>query len=247
MSWIAVARALDGRATLLAPDIRGRGRSNALPPPYGIAGHVEDLLAVLDHSELERPVIAGHSLGAYITARLAAEHPERVGHAVLVDGGIEIPGSEGADPQQFADAFLGPALARLRMTFASNEEYRSWWRRHPAFTDEVADEDLRAYADYDLVGDRSCISQEAVRADAGELATMAEPAHRLTVPATLLVAERGLQDGPNVMQPLDRAQAWAAEAPNRRAALVPDTNHYTITLGAKGSAAVADEIASALD
>ncbi len=246
-SWIAVARALEGRATLLAPDIRGRGRSNELPPPYGIAWHVEDLLAVLKHFELQRPVIAGHSLGAFITARLAADHPDRLRHAVLVDGGIEIPGSEGADPQEFADAFLGPALARLRMTFATPEEYRSWWRAHPAFTSaDVADEDLKAYADFDLIGERSCISEEAVRADAGELVTMAEPAHHMTVPATLLVAPRGLQDGPQPMQPLARAQAWAAEAPERRrAVLVPDVNHYTITLGAKGAAAVAAEIAAA--
>lgn len=246
-SWLPVARSLEGRATLLTPDIRGRGRSNELPPPYGIACHVEDLLAVLDHFGLERPVIAGHSLGAYITARLAADHPERLAHAVLVDGGIEIPGSEGTDPQEFADAFLGPALARLQMTFASKDEYRSWWRAHPAFaSDQVADEDLHAYADYDLAGDRSCISHEAVRADAGELATMADPAHRMTVPATLLVAPRGLQDGPNMMQPLERAEAWAAEMPDRRrAVLVADVNHYTITLGARGAAAVAAEIAAA--
>jgi pimeloyl-ACP methyl ester carboxylesterase len=248
-SWVPVARSLKGRATLLTPDIRGRGRSNELPPPYGIASHVADLLAVLDYVGIERAVIAGHSLGAYITARLAADHPGRVAHAVLVDGGIEIPGSEGADPQEFANAFLGPALARLQMTFASRDEYRAWWRAHPALaTPEVADEDLDAYADYDLVGERSCISQEAVRADAGELATMADPAHRMTVPATLLVASRGLQDGPNVMQPIERAQEWAAEMPDRRRALlVPDVNHYTITLGAKGAAAVAAEIARITD
>ena len=35
-TWLAVGRALGGRATLIAPDLRGRGRSNTLPPPkYG--------------------------------------------------------------------------------------------------------------------------------------------------------------------------------------------------------------------
>ncbi len=36
------------------------------------------MLAVLDALALERAILVGHSLGAYIVARLAAEHPERV-------------------------------------------------------------------------------------------------------------------------------------------------------------------------
>ena len=34
---------------LLAPDLRGRGRSAKLPGPYGIAAHIDDLIKVLDH------------------------------------------------------------------------------------------------------------------------------------------------------------------------------------------------------
>jgi pimeloyl-ACP methyl ester carboxylesterase len=114
-AWLAVARALAGRASLLAVDLRGRGRSNALPGPYGLAAHVADLVAVLDAFGLERAVLAGHSLGAYVVARFAVEHAERAQAVVLVDGGLAIPGAEGVEPQQFADAFLGPALARLQM------------------------------------------------------------------------------------------------------------------------------------
>jgi len=36
-SWALVAAALDGAATLVAPDLRGRGRSNELPEPYTMA------------------------------------------------------------------------------------------------------------------------------------------------------------------------------------------------------------------
>ena len=35
-AWLAVARALKNRAALLAVDLRGRGASNNLPPPYGM-------------------------------------------------------------------------------------------------------------------------------------------------------------------------------------------------------------------
>jgi pimeloyl-ACP methyl ester carboxylesterase len=255
-SWSVVARALSGRASLLAPDLRGRGRSNGLPGPTGMAAHARDMLAVLDHFELERPVLVGHSLGAYILARLAVDHPERVAALVLVDGGLTVPVTEPVDPQKFVEEFLGPALARLRMTFASREDYRAWWRRHPAFTTgEVDDADLDAYADHDLIGSepelRSSVSQEAVRGDAADLLTMGEPAHRLAVPTTLMCAPRGLLGEESPVQPTDVVQAWAAEAPNQRRMLpVPGVNHYTITLGPAGAQAVAavvgDAVASAV-
>ena len=136
--------------------------------------HVNDLLSVLDSLGLERAMLAGHSLGAYIVAQLAVEHPERVGSLVLIDGGLPIPGSEGADPQQFAEAFLGPALARLQMRFPSRDAYVKWWEEHPAIAaGDIDAGDLRAYAEHDLTGEapefRSTVKEAAVRADAGEL------------------------------------------------------------------------------
>jgi pimeloyl-ACP methyl ester carboxylesterase len=253
-AWLAVARALDGRAALLAVDLRGRGASGTLPGPYGMAEHVADLLALLDDVGLDRAVLVGHSLGAYVIARLTVEHPDRVRALVLVDGGLEIPAARGVDPQAFADAFLGPALARLRMRFGSREEYRDWWRGHPALAGGLADGtiqdgDLIEYADHDLVGEppdlRSSVREDAVRADVAGLVDT-EFAHRLAVPATMLLAPRGLADDPNPMQPLVAAQAWADEDPSRRSvALVEGVNHYTITLGHVGAKAVADAISAA--
>lgn len=250
-SWIAVARELDGHATLVAVDLRGRGASGALPSPYGLDAHARDTLAVLDRLEVERAVLVGHSLGAYLVARVAAEHPERVRAAVLVDGGLRIPGTERVDPQAFLDAFLGPALARLRMRFSSQDEYRDWWRAHPALAgSDVDDDDLNAYADHDLVGAapelRSAVAEDAVRADAADLFAQGDDAARLTVPATLLVAPRGLQGEPRPMQPLPLAREWEAGAPGLRTAIqVPDVNHYTIVLGASGAREVAGVVSAA--
>lgn len=252
-TWLGVARALARYATIVAPDLRGRGASKELPGPYGIESHVADLLECLDQLAVEQPVVVvGHSLGAYITTRLAADHPERLRRAVLVDGGLSVPGSDGVDPQEFLDVFLGPALARLKMTFQSHEAYRDWWRAHPALDgSDVADGDLIAYADHDLIGTkphlRSSVAEQAVRADAADLLEMGSAAHQLTVPSTLLCAPRGLANEPNPMQPLPLVRAWAAEAPEQRLAIqVPDCNHYTIVLGQSGAAAVADAVRFAL-
>src|ERR1039458_7785256 len=251
-AWLAVARALGDQARLIAVDLRGRGASRTLPAPYGIAAHAADLLAVLDELELERTVVVGHSLGAYIAARLAVEHPERVRALVLVDGGLKIPGTEGVDPQQFLDAFLGPALARLKLSFATREAYHDWWRGHPALTaGDVAAGDLDAYADHDLVGSepqlRSGVAEAAVRADAADLFTTTEAAEQPTIPATLLCAPRGLVDDPNPMQPVELVAAWAAGAPRERGMVaVADVNHYTIAMGHRGAGAVAQAVLGAL-
>jgi pimeloyl-ACP methyl ester carboxylesterase len=239
--WLAVARALGERAALVAVDLRGRGKSHELPGLYGIDVHVADTLALLDHLGLERAALAGHSLGAYIVARFAAVHPQRVSGLVLVDGGLPIPGSENFD----LDAFLGPALARVKLRFPDRDAYRAWWRQHPALRGgDFTDADLDAYADHDLVGDRSSVVEAAVRADAVGLVETAATAHCLSLPMSLLCAPRGLLDDPNPMQPYDLARAWADADPKRRQALlVPDVNHYTLMFSARGAAVVAGAIA----
>jgi pimeloyl-ACP methyl ester carboxylesterase len=252
-SWRVLARALDGHARVLAPDLRGRGASNSLPGPCGMAAHAADLLTIIDALSLERAVLVGHSMGAYAVARLAADHPDRVHAAILVDGGLTVSGiPQDVDPQVFIEAFLGPALARLKMTFATREAYYDWWRAHPAFQrGDVEDADLVAYAERDLTGSepelRSAVSAPAVRDDAGELFTMGDPAHELAVPAVLLCAPRGLQDQPEPMQPVALVNAWVAEDPTRRQMLeVPGVNHYTITLGSAGAQTVAGAVRAAL-
>src|SRR5918999_2361383 len=90
-TWAPVARHLGDTVTLLAPDLRGRGQSAAVGGPFGMAAHVEDLVAVLDHAGCERAIVAGHSMGGYIVTRLAANASERMAGGVLVDGGLPLP------------------------------------------------------------------------------------------------------------------------------------------------------------
>lgn len=249
-TWLATARALGDRAALVAPDLRGRGRSGRLPAPFGIDAHVRDLLAVLDHWGLERPVLAGHSLGAYIAARLAVGHPDRVSRLVLVDGGLTIPESQGADPEKFLADFLGPSFTRLKLTFPDAGAYRAWWAKHPAFArGDIDPRDLDEYAHHDLAGEppnlRSSVNPQVVRDDGLELFEPHDAA-ALSLPAVLLCAPRGMVDDLNPMQPLHSAKRWAAGDPaNRRAVQVPGVNHFTIVLGRAGAQAVADEIARA--
>jgi pimeloyl-ACP methyl ester carboxylesterase len=65
-TWDAQARALRERARVVRFDLRGLGRSSAPPGPYLMETLAGDVAAVMDALEIERAVIAGHSLGGYV-------------------------------------------------------------------------------------------------------------------------------------------------------------------------------------
>lgn len=244
-----IARHLAARdITFLVPDLRGRGASAGLPGPYGLNTHVSDLVAVLDHWGARQAVLAGHSLGAYVAARAAAAHPQRCAGVVLVDGGLSPRISGDIDYDAVIDAVLGPALARLRMTFESHQDYRIFWRRHPAFAHRW-NADIDNFLDYDLVGPpgalHSRVVESAVRADGRDVLDGAAAWASLVAlpePVVLLRAPRGLLDDPNPLLPEDLVQQAKRAVPTMRDVLIADTNHYLIVLGAREAAAVGAEI-----
>ena len=77
------------RFRIVAPDLRGHGRSG-YEPPWTIATHVADVLETLDALELGTANWVGHSFGGRLILELAAAHPERVRRAVLLDPAIQI-------------------------------------------------------------------------------------------------------------------------------------------------------------
>jgi pimeloyl-ACP methyl ester carboxylesterase len=251
LSWAQVARALDGRATLAAPDLRGRAGSRDAPGPYGIARHADDLITVLDGLsrdglDADRAVLAGHSMGAFVAAVAAVRHPERVGGVVLVDGGLTFGIPAGTDLDAVLAAFLGPAVTRLDMTFPDREAYRQFWQSHPAFAGDWTPE-IEAYIQHDLIGPgpfrSSCIA-DAVRTDGGQVLVDAETLaaiHALPVPGVLLYAERGLLDEPQGLYDEQRLTGLAMPT-----VAVGDTNHYSILIADRGARVVADHILRAV-
>src|SRR6478672_1564888 len=71
-----------------------------------------DVVAVLRHfgGSRVRPVLAGHSMGAYVALLARDAHPELVRRLVLVDGGLPLPVPDGTDLDAVLDATLGPAI-----------------------------------------------------------------------------------------------------------------------------------------
>jgi lipase len=220
---------------LLAPDLRGRGRGAHLPGPYGMAVHVADLIAVLDHAGADRAIVVGHSMGCNIAARFAADHPERAAAVVLIDGGLPLLSENIMSDDAEEDEPHG-LFDRFDATFATAEAYVAYWRDHPALTG-AWDEDIDAFVHGDFVDDedgvRCVVKQEAVMADVQDLLfdrLTRKSVTRLRVPVRLMRAERGMfDDDPLIPQP--ELDEYLRDHPHLSVETVPDVNHFTILLG----------------
>ncbi|MFJ2414192.1 alpha/beta fold hydrolase [Streptomyces brevispora] len=247
LSWGPVARLLAGRVTLIAPDLRGRAGSSGLPGPYGIAGHTDDIAALTEALGLDRVVLAGHSMGAFVAALAAVRHPERFGPLLLVDGGIGFPAPTHLSPDELMTAVIGPAMDRLSMTFADRAAYRAFWQAHPAFAGVWSDE-VDAYIQRDLTGGEPAMHStcriEAVRTDGIGLfdEEVLSAVRKLPAEATLLWAARGLMDEEQGLYDEQRLAAADLDGTRLRPVAVPDVNHYTLLTGERGGREIADRL-----
>ncbi|GAB3032087.1 hypothetical protein GCM10027052_06130 [Parafrigoribacterium mesophilum] len=245
--WPLVAGHLPG-LRIIAPDLRGRGRSNALRGPFGMAQHADDLARVLDGFGVDRALVVGHSMGAFASVVLAHRHPSRVSGLVLVDGGLPLTVPEGTSSEDFTRAVLGPAAERLSMTFSSRQEYARFWKVHPAFVHDWNDT-VAGYIDYDLTGGEghwhAATAYQAVAEDSAELSgsdTVIQALHSLAHPTTFLRAERGLQNEPRALYSPEDVARWHRRVPSLTVRNVDGVNHYTIVMSDRGAAAVATAV-----
>ena len=253
-SWQRLAGLMPG-VRLVAPDLRGRGRSHPETiegGPTGMAAHADDLVAVLDHLGIDRTLVVGHSMGGFVGVVLADLHPERVARLVLVDGGLPLAVPEGLSTDEVISYVLGPTAERLAMRFVSVEDYFAFWRRHPAFAADWSP-DLEDYLAYDLVGEppalRPATSYDEMAADTVDLNSGTAPAEalaRLRHPTLLLTAPRGLLDETPGLYEASRLDEMLPSLPTVTAREVEDVNHYTITMGERGAKAVAQAVSDAL-
>jgi pimeloyl-ACP methyl ester carboxylesterase len=87
--WDGVASRLAGAGLrVVALDQRGHGASEQPGSGYDFATLSRDLSAALAALGIERPVLAGHSWGANVALRFAADRPGALAGLVLVDGAL---------------------------------------------------------------------------------------------------------------------------------------------------------------
>ncbi|BCB77650.1 alpha/beta hydrolase [Phytohabitans flavus] len=80
--------ALTERHQVILPDLQGHGRTADIDRPIDIALMADDIAALIDHLGLDRPDVAGYSLGGGVALLTAIRHPEKVGRLVSASAHI---------------------------------------------------------------------------------------------------------------------------------------------------------------
>jgi lipase len=186
-----LAARLPGHA-VLAPDLRGHGRSER-EPPWGLEQHLEDVLETVDPllSGKEPRDWLGHSFGGRLCVELAVRRPELVRRLVLLDPALRL---------QPNNAFQLAEIERTDEGWPPRVRGRLFHTPSELLAEEQADGNSR--------------SQAAVVALFGELARPSPPFPRVP---TLLVLGRD----ESVVGPRRRALYAEALGPLLETVVVP--------------------------
>jgi pimeloyl-ACP methyl ester carboxylesterase len=226
--WDNVAGALSPAYRFLAMDLRGRGYSDKPPSGYSLSHHCEDIRCLLNDLGLDKVVLMGHSLGAFITLAFTAAYPERVERLVLVDGGGKL------SEEQMAKVFAGikPSLDRLGKVFSSFEEYLNTMKQAPFLKPWMPI--LETYYRYEVEevegGVRSRIMPEHIQEEAENLGKVdvGEFYKKVSCPVLILRATEGLLAQDDILLPGDVVERMVREIPNATRCDIRGANHYMI-------------------
>ena len=226
--WDCLASALAPHHRVIAMDLRGRGLSDKPPTGYSIEHHCKDILALMEDQGLERPVLMGHSLGAFISLVFSAQYPQRVDRLILVDGGGKL------SETQMARVFSGikPSLDRLGQIFPSLEAYLAQMKQAPYL--QPWNSYMETYFRYEIEevrgGVRSRVHPKHIEEEAKNLGKVdsSQFYSKATSPTLILRATKGMLAEDDLLLPEDVADRMAREIPNARKVDIEGTNHYSI-------------------
>lgn len=207
--WDAQLAGLAEQAHVIAPDLRGHGRSDAPPTPYTMDQHADDLAALLDLLGVKKAVVAGLSMGGYVTLAFWRRHPARVAGLALIDTRANADTAEGrANRTQTIDRVAQRGvgvLADEMMPRLLSAEHLDDERFAGALREIIARQPAQG-----MIG-----ALGAMRDRQDSTPTLAT----ITVPAIVVGGEYDSISPPEV------ATAMAKEIPEARAVLIVDAGH----------------------
>ncbi|MFD6418154.1 alpha/beta fold hydrolase [Streptomyces sp. NPDC060194] len=209
--WEPQAGALTGAGwRVVAPDLRGYGRSGVTPGRVLLADFADDLAALLDHLGVERAVVGGVSMGGQIAMEFRGRHPRRVRGLVLSDTSAR---AESAEGKAFRNALADRLLAEGMDGYAGEVIDKMLAAYNVAAMPEVAEHVLGMMRATDPRGAAAALRGRAERPDyADTLRSVEEP--------VLVVV--GADD---VYTPVAEAEAIRGLVPHARLAVVEGAGH----------------------
>jgi len=219
LMWRHVAPALAAGSTVICPDLRGYGASDAPaadgPDTYSARTMAADVVALAGELGHERFALVGHDRGALVAVRAGLDHPGVVTHLGSLD---VLPTLDSWDILHGVQAAVAwhlylmaqpPGLPEAMIAATADEFFGSFldaWGSAGLFPDDVRAEYLRASAARvpSIVADYRAsagidVDHDRVDRDAGR---------RLTMPVAVLQQDWGSALG------FDAAALWSAWAPD---------------------------------
>jgi pimeloyl-ACP methyl ester carboxylesterase len=209
-------------------DLRGRGLSDKPPTGYSIEHHCKDILALMNDQGLERPVLMGHSLGAFISLVFAARYPKKIDHLILVDGGGKL------SKAQWARVFksIKPSLDRLGQVFPSLRAYLSPMKQAPFLQPWNAY--METYFRYEIEeaggGVRSRVDPKHIEEESTNIRNE-DPSQfyaKVIRPTLILRATEGMLAEDDFVLPENVVDRMVQEMPNAKRVDLKGVNHFTI-------------------
>jgi pimeloyl-ACP methyl ester carboxylesterase len=78
-----VLPALAAQRQVITVDLQGHGRTADIDRPIDIRLMADDIAALIDHLELDRPDVVGYSLGGGVAMQVAVKYPEKIRRVVM--------------------------------------------------------------------------------------------------------------------------------------------------------------------
>lgn len=221
--WESTVRHYQDRYSIHVVTLAGFGGVEARPSKAMLDGVRRDLVAYIAEQKLERPVIVGHSMGAFMAYWVAATAPDKVGAVVAVDGlpflsALFEPGATAESNRASA------AMLRDRMGSAPRAEFAAENRRSLVGM-------IREPKDVDFVASESGKSDPRAVAEAVyELMTtdLRDEVAKMKAPALIFAAAAFAKDESARKEVASRYEAQVAKIPDHRVVVAPDALHFVM-------------------
>jgi pimeloyl-ACP methyl ester carboxylesterase len=201
------------RHQVVVVDLQGHGRTADIDRPIDVRLMADDIAALIDHLELDRPDLVGYSLGGGVALQTAARYPNKVRRLVVVSANVrrdaipsEMLAQQGQVNAAAADFMKDTPMYQLYQRVAPRPE------DFPRLLDKIG---ASMAKDFDFSEDVRGLQMPTliVAADAD----MAPPSHYVEV---FKLLDGGLRDG-----------GWMGEGRPKGGhalAILPGLTHYNI-------------------
>ena len=208
--WEGQVAGFSDKYRVIVYDLRGQGQSQVTRTGNSAENYVLDHYHLLRHLKIERTILVGHSMGAFISLKFTLDHPDMVKALVLVsaNGGPVVPAvvNQGVKNMATVAAYGIEALADVLLPVFFSPDFV---KTHP---EHVAGWRKRLDSMSEL-GMMSVCAAMTVKP------SLLERLPEIKVPTLIILGDK------DIAMPLSNARALNQGIPNSKLVIVPGGSH----------------------